>query len=179
MCHAASSGRDEGGARLWCGHLQLRRLARCQSHRALRLECLAGTTGHDQGYLAKARENGAAIASSIHWEPGLKKYYGNPSVAKSAVFGTSLAEHWFRRAHRRRQRDFLVRACSVRSSRKAASIAITTAGAHRRVRGRGKAGDCDALAGARSRERRVAGTMRHLRGTWWSGPRRSLSGRWG
>jgi molybdopterin-dependent oxidoreductase alpha subunit len=46
-------------------------------------------------YLAKARENGAAIAVvNPYREPGLAKYW-IPSVPKSAVFGSELASHWF------------------------------------------------------------------------------------
>jgi molybdopterin-dependent oxidoreductase alpha subunit len=58
-------------------------------------------------YLAKARENGATIAVVNPFrEPGLEKYW-IPSVAKSAVFGTSLAEHWFD-VHTGGDRAFLV-----------------------------------------------------------------------
>jgi molybdopterin-dependent oxidoreductase alpha subunit len=46
-------------------------------------------------YLAKAKENGARIAVVNPFrEPGLAKYWV-PSVLDSAVFGTSLADHWF------------------------------------------------------------------------------------
>ena len=46
-------------------------------------------------YLARARENGAQIAVvNPYREPGLQRYW-IPSVPKSAIFGTTLAEHWF------------------------------------------------------------------------------------
>ena len=46
-------------------------------------------------YLAKAKENGARIAVvNPYREPGLARYWV-PSVAKSALFGTELADDWF------------------------------------------------------------------------------------
>jgi len=46
-------------------------------------------------YLAKAKENGARIAVVNPFrEPGLERYWV-PSIAKSAVFGTELADEWF------------------------------------------------------------------------------------
>ena len=58
-------------------------------------------------YLAKARENGAQIAVvNPYREPGLAKYW-IPSVPKSAVFGTTLADHWFD-VHTGGDRAFLV-----------------------------------------------------------------------
>jgi molybdopterin-dependent oxidoreductase alpha subunit len=46
-------------------------------------------------YLAKAKENGARIAVVNPFrEPGLARYWV-PSVAKSALFGTELADDWF------------------------------------------------------------------------------------
>ena len=58
-------------------------------------------------YLAVARANGAQIAVvNPYREPGLAKYW-IPSVAKSAVFGTKLADHWFD-VHTGGDRAFLV-----------------------------------------------------------------------
>ena len=58
-------------------------------------------------YLAVARDNGAQIAVvNPYREPGLAKYW-IPSVAKSAVFGTKLADHWFD-VHTGGDRAFLV-----------------------------------------------------------------------
>lgn len=58
-------------------------------------------------YLAVARENGAQIAVvNPYREPGLAKYW-IPSFAKSAVFGTTLADHWFD-VHTGGDRAFLV-----------------------------------------------------------------------
>ena len=58
-------------------------------------------------YLAQAKENGAAIAVVNPFrEPGLEKYW-IPSVARSALFGTSLADHWFD-VHTGGDRAFLV-----------------------------------------------------------------------
>ncbi|HEX7796881.1 MAG TPA: molybdopterin-dependent oxidoreductase [Vicinamibacterales bacterium] len=46
-------------------------------------------------YLAKAKENGARIVVVNPFrEPGLARYWV-PSIAKSAVFGTELADEWF------------------------------------------------------------------------------------
>jgi molybdopterin-dependent oxidoreductase alpha subunit len=46
-------------------------------------------------YLAKAKENGARIVVVNPFrEPGLTRYWV-PSIAKSAVFGTELADEWF------------------------------------------------------------------------------------
>jgi molybdopterin-dependent oxidoreductase alpha subunit len=46
-------------------------------------------------YLHMAKENGAQIAVvNTYREPGLKSYW-IPSVARSAVFGTKIADHWF------------------------------------------------------------------------------------
>jgi molybdopterin-dependent oxidoreductase alpha subunit len=46
-------------------------------------------------YLHAARENGATIAVvNPYREPGLTRYW-IPSIAKSALFGTELADHWF------------------------------------------------------------------------------------
>ena len=54
-----------------------------------------------------ARDNGAQIAVvNPYREPGLAKYW-IPSVAKSAVFGTKLADHWFD-VHTGGDRAFLV-----------------------------------------------------------------------
>lgn len=58
-------------------------------------------------YLAKARENGAQIAVvNPYREPGLEKYWV-PSLTTSALFGTTLAEHWFE-VHTGGDRAFLV-----------------------------------------------------------------------
>ncbi|MEQ1909467.1 MAG: molybdopterin-dependent oxidoreductase, partial [Vicinamibacterales bacterium] len=58
-------------------------------------------------YLAVARDNGAQIAVvNPYREPGLAKYW-IPSLAKSAVFGTKLADHWFD-VHTGGDRAFLV-----------------------------------------------------------------------
>ena len=58
-------------------------------------------------YLAKARENGAQIAVvNPYREPGLEKYWV-PSLTRSALFGTTLAEHWFE-VHTGGDRAFLV-----------------------------------------------------------------------
>lgn len=58
-------------------------------------------------YLAKAREHGAQIAVvNPYREPGLETYW-IPSVASSAVFGTTLAQHWFE-VHTGGDRAFLV-----------------------------------------------------------------------
>ena len=58
-------------------------------------------------YLAVARDNGAQIAVvNPYREPGLAKYW-IPSVAKSAVFGTKLADHWFD-VHTGGDRAFLI-----------------------------------------------------------------------
>ena len=58
-------------------------------------------------YLAKARDNGAQIAVvNPYREPGLAKYW-IPSDAKSAVFGTTLADHWFD-VHTGGDRAFLI-----------------------------------------------------------------------
>src|SRR4051794_14714312 len=68
---------------------------------------VAGNQPVTTKYLAKARENGATIAVVNPFrEPGLEKYW-IPSVAKSAVFGTDLAEHWFE-VHTGGDRAFLV-----------------------------------------------------------------------
>ncbi len=46
-------------------------------------------------YLLKAKEHGAAIAVVNPFrEPGLERYWV-PSIARSALFGTELADHWF------------------------------------------------------------------------------------
>src|SRR5215208_2431412 len=46
-------------------------------------------------YLHHAKENGAQIAVvNPYREPGLERYWV-PSIAKSALFGTALADHWF------------------------------------------------------------------------------------
>ncbi|MGI8672063.1 MAG: FdhF/YdeP family oxidoreductase [Luteitalea sp.] len=46
-------------------------------------------------YLHRAKQNGAQIAVvNTYREPGLRKYWV-PSIASSAVFGTTLADHWF------------------------------------------------------------------------------------
>jgi len=46
-------------------------------------------------YLHRAKKNGAQIAVvNPYREPGLKRYW-IPSIPKSAVFGTALADHWF------------------------------------------------------------------------------------
>jgi molybdopterin-dependent oxidoreductase alpha subunit len=46
-------------------------------------------------YLHHAKENGAQIAVVNPFrEPGLERYW-IPSIAKSALFGTALADHWF------------------------------------------------------------------------------------
>ena len=46
-------------------------------------------------YLEKAKENGAQIAVVNPFrEPGLEQYW-IPSIARSAVFGTRVADHWF------------------------------------------------------------------------------------
>ena len=58
-------------------------------------------------YLAKAKENGAQIAVvNPYREPGLTRYWV-PSVARSAVFGTRLADHWFD-VHTGGDRAFLI-----------------------------------------------------------------------
>jgi molybdopterin-dependent oxidoreductase alpha subunit len=58
-------------------------------------------------YLAKARERGTQIAVvNPYREPGLAKYW-IPSLPKSAVFGTELAQHWFE-VHTGGDRAFLV-----------------------------------------------------------------------
>jgi molybdopterin-dependent oxidoreductase alpha subunit len=58
-------------------------------------------------YLATARENGAQIAVvNPYREPGLSKYW-IPSSARSAVFGTTLADRWFD-VHTGGDRAFLV-----------------------------------------------------------------------
>ncbi len=68
---------------------------------------VAGNQPVTTKYLAKARENGATIAVVNPFrEPGLEKYW-IPSVAKSAMFGTDLAEHWFE-VHTGGDRAFLV-----------------------------------------------------------------------
>jgi molybdopterin-dependent oxidoreductase alpha subunit len=46
-------------------------------------------------YLHHAKANGAQIAVvNPHKEPGLERYW-IPSIARSALFGTALADHWF------------------------------------------------------------------------------------
>jgi molybdopterin-dependent oxidoreductase alpha subunit len=46
-------------------------------------------------YLHHAKANGAQIAIvNPHREPGMERYW-IPSIAKSALFGTTLADHWF------------------------------------------------------------------------------------
>ncbi len=46
-------------------------------------------------YLHHAKANGTQIAVvNPHREPGLKRYWV-PSIARSALFGTALADHWF------------------------------------------------------------------------------------
>ena len=68
---------------------------------------VAGNQPVTTKYLAQARENGAAIAVVNPFrEPGLEKYW-IPSVARSAVFGTTLADHWFD-VHTGGDRAFLV-----------------------------------------------------------------------
>ncbi|HUR34598.1 MAG TPA: molybdopterin-dependent oxidoreductase [Vicinamibacterales bacterium] len=58
-------------------------------------------------YLATARERGAEIAVvNPYREPGLAKYWV-PSMAKSAVFGTTLATHWYD-VHTGGDRAFLI-----------------------------------------------------------------------
>lgn len=58
-------------------------------------------------YLAKAKENGARVAVvNTFREPGLARYWV-PSIAKSAAFGTELADEWFD-VHTGGDRAFLI-----------------------------------------------------------------------
>lgn len=58
-------------------------------------------------YLVRAKENGAQIAVvNPYREPGLERYWV-PSLTRSALFGTALADHWFD-VHTGGDRAFLV-----------------------------------------------------------------------
>jgi hypothetical protein len=96
-------GRDEGDARPRRVHLQLSRLARRGPDRAVRVE-RRNNQPVTTKYLHDARQRGAQVAVvNPYREPGLERYW-IPSIASSAIAGTAIADHWYRRAHRRRPR---------------------------------------------------------------------------
>ena len=114
-------------------------------------------------YLGKAKENGARIAVVNPFrEPGLARYWV-PSIAKSAMFGTELADHWFD-VHTGGDRAFLtgVLRALIDDGRRRRAVRPRTDGG---IRAGARRGAADRLGGHRARERIDDGaTSRSSRG---------------